>query len=399
MGLRHHGIAVILALAVPFAPPLRAQDTTVVDAADPLQEDTTWTNTDLPWALSYFPYITGLSNDGPLIAARVRYWKPAAYEDLVTTKAALELNAGIGFRGSRFITATATVPRLGHGWRLFGLAAAVREARFGFYGLGNETIRDDALTEPDNDLYYRVRRTTYRLNTDVTRRIAGPLHAALLGEVVSAQYTAPDDQPSLFEQTFGPELDNEDASLRLALIFDTRDNEYNTGEGVLLEAGAQVATGGGNYERVYGIARGWITPREGTTLAARIAGSQLYGAPTLDARFIIPGWERPVLVLGGNFSHRGLDLPRFAGAGVLFGNLEVRQEVFGFGDLGALGLIGFVDAGRVFEGDKFRLTFDDLKVGGGGGIAIRILRSTIFTFTVGRGPDGTNIDLNSGWFF
>ncbi|MGH7629287.1 MAG: BamA/TamA family outer membrane protein [Gemmatimonadales bacterium] len=361
--------------------------------------DTAWTNTDVPWSLSYFPYLTGLSNDGPLIAGRVRYWRPAPYEDRVTAKAAVELNAGIGFRGSRFATATATVPRLGKGWRLFALTTAVREARFGFYGLGNETIRDEALSGPDNKLYYRVRRRTYRVNLDVTRHLTGPLHAALLGELVSARFTAPEEEPSLFGQTFGAELDNQDASLRAALVFDTRDNEYNTLQGVLLEAGAQVATGGGNYERVYGIARGWLTPWTGTTFAVRLAGSQLYGAPTLDSRFIIPGWERPVVVLGGNFSHRGLDLPRFAGQGVLFGNFEVRQEVFGFGDLGAIGVVGFLDAGRVFEEDRFRLTFDDLKVGGGGGIAIRVLRSTIFTFTVGRGPDGTNIDLNAGWFF
>jgi hypothetical protein len=391
--------AVALALCLVIALPLRAQDSTQIDLNEALNEDTTWTNTDLPWRLSYFPYITGLSNDGPLIAARARYWKPAAYEDLVTAKAELELNAGIGFRGSRFVTATATVPRLAKGWRFFGLAAAVREARFGFYGLGNETVKDESLEQPDNKLYYRVRRRTYRVNAEITRQLAGPLHAALLGELVSARYTAPDDQPSLFDQTFGPELSNKDASARLALVFDTRDNEFNTLRGVLVETGVQLAAGGGNYERVYGIARGWLTPREGTTLAVRLAGSQLYGAPTRDARLIIPGWERPVLVLGGNFSHRGLDLPRFAGAGVVFGNFEVRQEVFGFGPYGAIGVVGFVDAGRVFEGDKFRLTFDDLKVGGGGGIAIRILRSTIFTFTVGRGPDGTNIDLNSGWFF
>ncbi|HET8624071.1 MAG TPA: hypothetical protein VFM14_10950 [Gemmatimonadales bacterium] len=398
MALRH-GVAAALAACVLGVPRLPAQDSAQVDLRDALTEDTTWTNTDLPWRLSYFPYITGLSNDGPLLAARARYWKPAAYEDLVTAKAELELNAGIGFRGSRFVVATATVPRLGKGWRFFGLAAAVREARFGFYGLGNATVKDEALEGPDNKLFYRVRRRTYRVNAEITRQLAGPLHAALLGELVSARFTAPDDQPSLFGQTYGPELDNQDASARLALVVDTRDNEYNTQRGLLLETGLQVATGGGNYERVYGIARGWLTPREGTTLAARLAGSQLYGAPTLDARFIIPGWERPVLVLGGNFSHRGLDLPRFAGSGVLFGNFEVRQEVFGFGPYGAIGVIGFVDAGRVFEGDKFRLTFDDLKVGGGGGIAVRILRSTIFTFTVGRGPDGTNIDLNSGWFF
>lgn len=397
MNLRHR---VTAALACCFAAvhPLQAQDSTEVDLTDPLAVDTSWTNTELPWRLSYFPYLTGLSNDGPLLAVRVRYWKPAAYEDLVTTKAALELNAGIGFRGTRFAVATATVPRLGKGWRAHGLLAAVREARFGFYGLGNATVKDDALTV-DNKLYYRVQRTTYRLNAEITRQLIGPLHAALRGELVDAHYRAPDDQASLFGQTFGPENSNQDASARVALVFDTRDNEYNTQRGLLLEFGGQVAAGGGNYERLYGIARGWITPREGTTLAARVAGSEIYGDPTLDARFIIPGWERPVLVLGGNFSHRSLDLPRFAGEGVLFGNLELRQEVFGFGDLGALGLIGFVDAGRVFEGEEFRLTFSGVKWGGGAGIVIRVLRSTIFTFTVGRGPDGTNIDLNSRWLF
>jgi hypothetical protein len=392
------GVAAAVALCL-LAPPLQAQDSTEVDLTDPLAEDTTWTNTDVPWLLSYFPYITGLSNDGPLLAFRMRYWKPAPYEDRVTSKAAVELNLGMGYRGSRFISVTATVPRLGPRWRFYGLVAAVREARFGYYGLGNETVKDESLAQAGNDLYYRVRRRTYRLDTDLTRHLTGPLHAAVLGELVAANYTAPDDQPSLFAQDNGPVLDNEDASLRLALVFDTRDNEYNTKRGLLLEAGGQVGAGGGNYQRVYGIARGWLTPREGTTLATRIVGSQLFGEPTFDAHFIVPGWERPVTVLGGNFSHRGLDLPRFAGSGVLFGNFEVRQEVFGFGDIGAIGLLAFLDAGRVFEEEKFRLTFDDLKVGGGGGIAIRILRSQIFTLTIGGGPEGINIDLNSGWFF
>ncbi|HEU5170576.1 MAG TPA: BamA/TamA family outer membrane protein [Gemmatimonadales bacterium] len=381
----------LVAVGLAPAAPLHAQDTTAVDP--------TLTDADLPWALSYFPYITGLSNDGPLVAGRVRYWKPAAYEDQVTYKAALQLDAGIGFRGSRFAIAHATVPRVAPGWRLNLLGAAVREARFGFYGLGNETVFNEANTQPDNPLYYRVRRRVYRLNVEATRRIVGPLHFAVLGELASTRYSAPEDQPSLFGQTIGPRLDEDDASMRGALVLDTRDNEYNTTRGLLLEGGAQVATGGGNYERVYGILRGWVTPRTGTTLAVRLAGSEIYGNPTLDAHFLIPGWERPVLVLGGNYSHRGLDLPRFAGRSVLFGNFEVRQEVFGFGDLGAIGLLGFIDAGRVFEGEEFRLTFDDLKVGGGGGLALRILRSTIFTLTIGRGPEGTNIDLNSGWFF
>ena len=104
-------------------------------------------------------------------------------------------------------------------------------------------------------------------------------------------------------------------------------------------------------------------------------------------------------VLGGEYSHRSFDTGRFAGKGTLFGNLEVRQDVLPFGDLGALTVIGFVDAGRVFEEESFRLTTNDLHVGGGGGIALRILRSTIFTFNFAGGPDGFNFSVGNGWMF
>jgi hypothetical protein len=32
-----------------------------------------------PWRTSYFPYLSGKANDGPVISARIRYWQPAAY--------------------------------------------------------------------------------------------------------------------------------------------------------------------------------------------------------------------------------------------------------------------------------------------------------------------------------
>jgi hypothetical protein len=53
----------------------------------------------------------------------------------------------------------------------------------------------------------------------------------------------------------------------------------------------------------------------------------------------------------------------------------------------------------VFEEESFRLTTDDLHVGGGGGVALRILRSTIFTFNFAGGPDGFNFSVGNGWMF
>jgi hypothetical protein len=40
-----------------------------------------------------------------------------------------------------------------------------------------------------------------------------------------------------------------------------------------------------------------------------------------------------------------------------------------------------------------------VKVGGGGGIALRILRSSIFAFNFAGGPDGFNFSVGSGWMF
>jgi hemolysin activation/secretion protein len=103
-------------------------------------------------------------------------------------------------------------------------------------------------------------------------------------------------------------------------------------------------------------------------------------------------------VLGGQYSHRSFDTGRFAGKHVVFGNLEVRHDLLPFGDLGAVTLLAFLDAGRVVE-EPFKLTTKDMKVGGGGGVALRILRASIFTFNFAGGPDGFNYSVGSGWMF
>ena len=77
----------------------------------------------------------------------------------------------------------------------------------------------------------------------------------------------------------------------------------------------------------------------------------------------------------------------------------MRHDLLALGDLGAITLLAFLDAGRVFEGEDFKLTTEDMKVGGGGGIGVRILRSSIFVFNYARGPDGGSFSVGSGWMF
>jgi len=379
---------------------LAAQDSTAQanapsDQASEVPEETTAA----PWRTSYFPYLSGGSNDGPLLNFRVRYWQAAEYEDRVTANAALNAEAGITSRGSRHIYVQFKAPQLIEGWRFDLKAGAVREARFGFFGIGNETeYNKDAVTDA-NPFLYRVRRTRYGGAAEVTRRVSGPFQLAFLGAVETARFTTLPG-PSLFASLVDPdELKETDVSGRLAFIYDTRDNEYNTHQGLLLEAGAQVGSGGDGYTRLYTVLRGYLQVREGTVIAARLAATGTGGTPTLDARYSLPAWEREIPILGGQYSHRSLDTGRLTGRHALLGNLEVRHDLISFGDLGAITLLGFVDAGRVFEEENFRLTTEDLKVGGGGGLGFRILRSTIFTLNLAGGPDGFNYSVGTGWMF
>lgn len=351
-----------------------------------------------PWRTSYFPYLNGGTNDGPVFAFRVHHWQPAEYEDRVTANAAFTTDAGFTLRGGRHLVARFRAPQLFPNWRLNLLASAVREVRYGYFGLGNDTEKNDDLVTPSQPFLYRVRRTRYIGQVEATRLLGRGLQVALLGKVEDAKFTAL-PQPSLFRSDFSTELDQTDVSARVALVYDTRDNEFNTHQGLLLEAGAQVGSGGDGYTRLYTVLRGYLMPRDGTVIAARLAASGMGGSPTLDARFTIPGWEKEIAVLGGQYSHRSFDTGRYAGKHVLFGNLEAHHDVLALGDLGAITLIGFLDAGRVFEGESFKLTLDDVRVGGGGGLGLRILRSTIFTVNFAGGPDGFNFSVGSGWMF
>ena len=120
-------------------------------------------------------------------------------------------------------------------------------------------------------------------------------------------------------------------------------------------------------------------------VAVRVAGSNVSADAPLNARLDVPTWEGATAVYGGAYSNRGLAYQRLIGRGVLVSSAEVRHDLLNLGDLGAFTLIGFVDAGRVFEGRDFALTTKGMQVGGGGGLAIRLMRFTIWTFNFATG--------------
>ncbi len=384
------GVAgVILAGLVVGPVALTAQQTTA--AAAP--------RNDLPWKDSYFPYINGAPNDFPMFYGHFSYFKRADYEARSIFAANLSIDGGVGFHGSRALIATFNAPLLWPHWRLAARAGTYRQGRLGYYGLGNSTKIDKAIQDTASD-YYRVHRTRYWVQAEVSREIVPRLFLAVNGGYLPSHFTTVSG-PSLFQTEFGNDVTDTDLRGGVRLVYDGRNNDYDPRSGFCVEVGAMAGSGGDGYQRYGGLLGAWlpIPITEGTVLAGWLGGSNITGSPPLNARFEVPIWETEIPVLGGAQSNRGLPSQRFVGRGVLAARLEARQDIINAGDFGALIVFLFADAGRVFESEPFKITTEDMKLGGGGGLAIRLLRSTIITFNFAGGPEGFQFTAGANWPF
>jgi hypothetical protein len=362
-----------------------------------------------PWKFDNFPYFTVTPNDGFMFIGRAQYGQAADFLDRVSMARRIAFEGGLSSSGSRFASLRLDAPRLAPGWRLSSELRIERANRFGFYGLGNDS--DEIEPSDDSPYVNRVRRNRAFARLEVTRELTGPLMLAVAGGTGRTNWTALEGNSSFADHfgQFDGEFEEDDTWGRVALVVDTRDNEYLPTRGVLVEGGMFTGSGGDGYTGWYAIASGFATPAFGTVLAARLGARTMSSEAPLTARFEIPAWERNVSSLGGPGSHRALPVGRLAGHSALFGSVELRQLIVDGGDFGGIYGLAFLDAGRVFEHDlimdappprqDFRLTTDGLKVGGGIGLGLRILRANVLSVTAARGPDGTKVMVGSGWMF
>jgi hypothetical protein len=351
-----------------------------------------------PWRTSYFPYITGAGGD-IFLAARVRPWLPAAFEDRVTYRAAVSFDGGAGLHGSWFTTARFDAPLLWPKWRLVVFGEAAQANRLGFYGFGNNTEHDKALIDSTEPNYFRVQRVSFDGFVEVSRRLLSRVFLAGRFGLDHSRFSALEG-PSVFQSTYGAEVEGTDMTGRLALVWDSRSNEFNPRSGILAEGGYELGRSGGEgYQRAYGRIKGYLPLRPSTVLAARVAASNITGTPSFNSRFEIPTWEDPIAVYGGYSSNRGFPGGRFVGSGVVFGSVELRQDFLPIGELAAGSLVLFMDAGRVFEGDNFTFDGKAMHVAGGIGLAARLLRSTIFTANAAKAGEGWHFSAGANWAF
>lgn len=356
-------------------------------AAAPLAAQNRWRN-------NYYPYIASAPNTFPLLGARYDYRRDAEWDDPWLSDGSLAATLAFGFNGSQMATIVFRGPGLWKDWRLFAEAFGIKDSRLGYFGVGNNSAFDESL-EVDNSNYYRVRRGRLGGRMEVTRRIVGHLELAAGAGIVGTQFTAL-PSPTLFDSTLGQELNETDYTGSLRLVFDTRDREYNPTSGTLLQAGAQA---GNAYGRFYGEARGFVSPFVSTVVAGRLTAVSTTGSPPLSSFYELQLWEESRTQYGGQETNRGLAGGRLIDADQLSASLEVRQTVIDVGDFGAVGLIGFVDVGRVFPKGGLSLTTNGMVVTAGGGIIVRALKAGVLTFNFAGGPDGFVFSSTTGWSF
>ncbi len=375
-----------------------------------------------PWRASYYPYLFGNPSTGLELVAHYQFARQADYEARVPFDGIFSAEAGASLHGSWFVTTKFRAPLLVQGWRFAADLGAVREDRFGYFGCGADGSNESFTPRsayPDD--FYQVRRTRYFARVEATRRLVGPLVAAVGAGVVHSRLTSVADGTLFASDYFGDPLNSTDVTGRVSLLLDTRDNEYLPSKGVLFEAGFY--GGSGRFEERfiqpfalgaalpyaasvtdrgylggYAHLRGYVSPRQGTVIAGRVAFRGVGRSAPLDARYRFPGWESEVPVYGGAESQRSFVPGRFAGRGLFFAGLEVRHNLLDLGDYGAITLIAFSDAGRAYA-EGARLAFDGWKVGGGGGLGIRILRSAPLILNFAGGPDGFRFTMSNGWSF
>ena len=363
------------------------------------------------WFDVFYPKIFYTPIEGLAVGAYYALIQPVQSDDFDSPdpyRISFSLDGQIATSSSRFLKLKANVPGLANGWRFSAQLTARRRARDNYFGLGNSTVFErDSVTDAQPN-FYRAIRTSYTLRAEVQRQLVGPLRA--LGGLKAERWKiSPHDEPSVIAKDLANRVDptidvaTDDVSIRIGLVFDTRDDRVAPNSGVMIGVGLGVAdadvAGDLTYTRTTVNAQGYWSPSPLLILAARVVGQQMEGTPRLGTFYLIEGGTRFYDSLGGSATHRALPSNRFLGRDHLFGNLEARYTLSAIPTLYRISLLGFLDAGRVFQTDDFRITTDDLKVGAGSGLIFQVGRAGIAGITVGFGPDGVQTNFHSRWTF
>lgn len=292
-----------------------------------------------------------------------------------------------------------------------------REATLKYYGLGNAS-RIPPDREPQDDYFEHL-----RVHPTLRVRAESRLAPALLltwGIAYTHNWLEVPPGTRLAEdmlsgtererRLLGTDTEHGVLEYSLGVGLDTRDNEVNTHSGHYYTIRADAAPGGVSelpyrWARLNAATRWYVplVPRR-LTLAARVVTDFLLGRPPL---YELPRYD-DTSAIGGVKGVRGVPAQRYYGKIKLFGNVELRTELFDVSIMGkrhSFGVTGFFDAGRLWADYRKDSSLDGegigLKYGAGGGLRISAGESFVLRLDVAASPDANPVGayLASGHMF
>lgn len=300
-----------------------------------------------------------------------------------------------------------TVPRfLGSGLQLEVRPSYTWESNLGYYGLGNASPAKPASATDSYNWYGRVHPA---LDIELRWRVADHL-AALTG----ARYTQNwikvfpgsklehdiDAGSPEVKHLIGPTGPGGVAVFSYGLQWDSRDSQVSSHRGSFHEAQVKVSPGG-TQDFPYRYAQGSLVSRvfvpivrDDVTLAVRGVGDVMVGHPPFYelARF------DDTYAIGGPNGVRGVPGQRYYGKVKLFGNVEIRSELFSFQAIGKplrFGFVAFFDGGRVWADTSSQPALDGhgigLKYGTGGGLRLQSGETFVLRADIAWSPDASPV--------
>lgn len=294
-----------------------------------------------------------------------------------------------------------TVPEFFHpNLRLEVRPSYTKETTQSYYGIGNASPAPETGPQGQSQTdYFQYGRIHPTLLIRIRLALGGRF-SFLFGNAIT--YNRLDIHPgSKLEQDLGgtvsPHLVH---FFEHALLYDRRDSETSTHDGMFHQLKLRLSPGGTStfpyqYGQVDGIARFYVTPiPKWLTIALRLVGDVQFGNPPFYelARF------EDTFALGGGKGVRGVPGQRYYGRIKVFGNLETRTDLATF-HLGPkpclLGAALFFDAGRLWSDWKPDPQLDGsglgLKYGVGAGLRLQQGEAFVVRGDVAWSPDARPI--------
>lgn len=365
------------------------------------------------WVDLAYPKVYYTPRDGLTAGLFYSQVRPPGYRDWFDPqpyRASLALDGQISTSGSHKLQLYARMPNLVPGWRFSLVAESRRRARQNYFGVGNDTDWDGDNVTPAQPNYYRADHHRMYVRGEIQRRVVSHLrvlagfHAErwkfdTLSGVTLLGLDSDDDLDLTVDRFTG------DVTARVGLVFDTRNDELAPLHGVLLQAivgfADSTVAGAVSYRRTTLSAAGYWTLGEKYTFAGRVLAQTMSGSPGLGSYPLLESTDVPIEGFGGPDSHRGVADFRYWGEDKILASLETRYQVVGERGVLAAHLLGFVDAGRVFQPgeDDFSIALDGMHVGVGGGPVLSFGRQAVLGTTLALGPDGLTWQLMTHWAF